>query len=148
MADKTPDVQMLLRVLTAHYRSLSSARCDEAILRQYSRLLRVLRGGGLAFQERTLSPKVPKKPRKKPLGISETRLKDASLDEILKLLNNEETPCSDLEQIAIVRFSVPSGSMRSFSNKRMLVDKLRTLVENERAHETIGEVARGNSRTD
>ncbi|MGO9304923.1 MAG: hypothetical protein ACLP3R_14730, partial [Candidatus Korobacteraceae bacterium] len=69
-------------------------------------------------------------------------------DEILKLLNNEETPRSDLEQIAIVRFSVPSGSMRSFSNKRMLVDKLRTLVENERAHETIGEVARGNSRTD
>jgi hypothetical protein len=78
--------------------------------------------------------------------LTDEELRRASLDDIAKLVSDEETPRKHLECIAIQRFSVPRGSMRSFSNKRMLVDKILTLIANERTHETIGAVARGQAK--
>ena len=78
--------------------------------------------------------------------LSDEDLRNASLAEIEKLVMNEGTSRKNLERIAFQRFSVPRGSMRSFSDKQMLVDKLRTLIDNERTHETIGAVARGQSK--
>jgi hypothetical protein len=118
MTDKPRGLEMLLNVLTAHYRSLSAARCDEAILAEYSKLLRVLRSNGAALLEGRLTPKTRKKPPPKSSSISDVYLRDAALDEIEKMLNNEGTSRADLEQIAITRFSVPGGSMRRFSNRR------------------------------
>jgi hypothetical protein len=70
-------------------------------------------------------------------------LRNASLDDLDRIVGNDATPRKDLEFTAVERFSVPRGSMRSFSNRKMLVDKLRVLVDNERTHEAIGEIARG-----
>jgi len=53
------------------------------------------------------------------------------------MVSNDAIARKDLEFIAIQRFGVPRGSMRSFSNRQMLVDELRTLISNERVHETI-----------
>ena len=71
-----------------------------------------------------------------------------SLGDLEELVNNEGTSRADLEFVAAERFSVPRGSMRSFSNREMLIAKLRTLIGNERTHQTIGAVARGESKRD
>jgi hypothetical protein len=70
----------------------------------------------------------------------------ASLSEIEQLVNRVDLSRKDLEHIAIQRFSVPRGSMRSFSNRQMLLDKLHSLISNERTHETISSVARGEGK--
>ncbi|HEY0430724.1 MAG TPA: hypothetical protein VGC61_02865 [Pyrinomonadaceae bacterium] len=139
------EIRALPKILAAHYHALVEAGSDESILRQYEALLRFLRSkpqlleGLLHAKHRT--------DRHKALpSLNEDELRRASLDDIDKLVSDEATARKDLEYIAIQRFSVPRGSMRSFSNKQMLVDKLRTLIANERTHETIGVVARGQAR--
>jgi len=134
---------LLLKVLTAHFHALASAKCDEMLLKDYSALLRFLRARkGESLEE--LFRKARRKEHVKALpNLTANDVRKASLEDLEKLVNNEETPRIDLEYIAIQRFSVPRGSMRSFSNRQMLADKLRTLISNERTHETIGAVARG-----
>jgi hypothetical protein len=142
--DKKEESNTLLQVLTAHFRALVAARSDETVLRQYSALLRAVKSGkfleGLAHTKHTAVPS-----QLSPT-LTDEDLHRASLDELDKLVNDESTARKDLERIAIQRFSVPRGSMRSFSNKQMLVEKLRTLIGNERTHETIGAVARGQAK--
>jgi hypothetical protein len=83
--------------------------------------------------------------REEPPSLPEIALQalqNMSLDDLQTLVNDERVSRKQLERIAIERFSVPRGSMRSFSNKQSLVDKLRSLIDNERAHQIIGAVAR------
>lgn len=140
---------VLLNVLTAHYRGLVAARSDETVLKQYARLLRLLKSKNPSLEE-LVHAKHRSKAHKQSPTLSEDELGKCSLDDIDKLVSDDATARKDLEYIAIQRFSVPRGSMRSFSNKQMLVDKLRTLIANERTHETIGAVARaqGNRAVD
>jgi hypothetical protein len=146
MTDDTSDNRdsgALLKVLTAHYRALVSARADETTLRQYASLLRFLKSKPLHFLDEpgdaggTRTARAGPKPT-----INAEELCKASLDDLERIITDAKTPRKDLEIIAIQRFSVPHGSMRAFANREMLVDKLRTLIGNERAHQAISAVAR------
>lgn len=133
----------LLRVLHAHYETLVAARSDAVIVKQYAALLRFLKSNnGRFLGEEPSEAAQHSRSAKEAARLNEGILRAASLDDVAKLVNDEATSRKTLELIAIERFSVPRGSMRSFSNKRMLVDKLLTLIDNERTHETIGAVAR------
>jgi hypothetical protein len=144
MTDDTPDNRgALLKVLTAHYRALVSARADETILRQYASLLRFLKSKPPHFLDERGDARVTRAVRARPIPtINEEALCKASLDDLEQIITDAKTGRKDLEFIAIQRFSVPHGSMRTFANREMLVDKLRTLIGNERAHQAIGAVAR------
>ncbi|MBZ5726299.1 MAG: hypothetical protein LAP87_15035 [Acidobacteriia bacterium] len=146
MTDGTPDREedggALLKVLTAHLNALVSARSDEAVIRQYSALLRFLKSRPADFLEHFAHVKHRTDQPPISTGMSDEDIQKASLDDLEKLVNDEATPRRDMERIAIQRFSVPSGSMRRFSNRESLVEKLRSLIDNERAHETIRAVAR------
>jgi hypothetical protein len=148
MTDETPhnkETGILLKVLTAHYHSLVSAGSDETVLKQYSALLRFLKSRGGQFRDAAVQTGHRSEASTSPT-ITDKQLRTASLEDLEKLIVDPATARRDLEYIAIRRFSVPRGSMRSFSNKQMLVDKLRTLISNERTHETIGAVARGQAK--
>jgi hypothetical protein len=64
-----------------------------------------------------------------------------SLDDVERRLADEETSRLELEALAIGRFHVPRGSMRSLRNISILRQKLETLVQNERMHATIADIA-------
>ena len=138
----------LLHVLAAHYKALVAARSDDTVLRKYSLLLRFLktRNGSLFKTETSAKSKIAQPRGLSNNGLSEEELTNASLDEVERLVSDPTTPRKELERIAIRRFSVPRGSMRSFSNRQMLEEKLRTLINSERTHETIGVVAREQGR--
>jgi hypothetical protein len=138
--------RVLLKVLTAHYHALAAARSDETVLKHYAALLRFLKSNYSYLLEKGRVKRPGTELSRSSHTISEDRLRKVSLSDLDKIVSDEKTPRKDLEFIAIQRFSVPRGSMRSFSNKQMLIDKLRTLIGNERAHETIGAVARGQAR--
>ena len=135
--------EALLRALPSHFQSLSAAGCDHAVLEQYSRLLRLLKTSRYNFVQEIFRPReTGRRSAVRPTLVLE-ELRNASLDDLDRIVGNDATPRKDLEFTAVERFSVPRGSMRSFSNRKMLVDKLRVLVDNERTHEAIGEIARG-----
>jgi len=137
---------LLLKVLTAHFKALVSAGSDETVLKQYAALLRFLKSERGKFLESSINAKRRSVLPEHSPKITTDQLRGASLDDLDRLVNDDATARRDLEFIAIQRFSVPRGSMRSFSNKHMLVEKLRALISNERAHETIGAVARGRAK--
>jgi hypothetical protein len=137
----------LQKVLESNLNTLIAANADKALVDQYLTLLSVVKRYGLEGLEDRLEGK-----KRRPPHEAQHKLPDnfvtMSLDELLSLVSDEMLPRKGLEQIAIDRFGVPSGSMRSFSNRRMLVDKLRSLIRNEYAHATIGNLARHDSRSD
>ena len=73
--------------------------------------------------------------------ISPSEVAQLSLEQIERLVADEKTSRKTLEAIAIERFQVPRGTMRSFASIGMLKEKLTTLVQNERAHRTISSMA-------
>ena len=136
---------LLLKVLATHFHSLASAKCDEVLLKQYSALLRFLR----SRKGRSLEELFGAADRHRSRGtatLNTEQLREMTLEKLEKLVNDEATTRANLEFVAAERFSVPRGSMRSFSNRQMLVAKLRTLIANERTHQTIGAVARGQGK--
>jgi len=62
--------------------------------------------------------------------------------EIAAIINDKEVTRRTLERIAIERFSVPKGSMRSYPNIMLLKEKLKTLMQNDVTHQAISEVSR------
>lgn len=138
----------LYDVLAAYRRALIAAGCDQSVLDEYSTLLQSLKSrkgtfGGLhPPQNRDL--KYHDEHSRRPLkrSVEESELMESSLERLEDLVRDETVARKDLERLAIQRFSVPRGSMRSFSNRNMLVEKLLTLIRNEQAHQTIGRVAR------
>jgi hypothetical protein len=136
----------LLKMLTAHYNTLVLARSDETILKQYSALLRFLRSQPDDFL-RGHAPTSRHNEESALLPVLlEQGLQTASLDDLQSFVTDEQVPRKHLERVAIERFSVPRGSMRSYSNRQMLVEKLLSLIDNERAHQIIGAVARGQTK--
>jgi hypothetical protein len=146
MKSAEKNIGVLVKVLTAHFKALVSAGSDATVLRQYSALLRSLKSGECKFLEE--HPRASgRADRHPPLPVfSDEELRKMSLHAVEKLVNDPTVSRKALERIAIQRFSVPSGSMRSFSNTQMLLTKLRTLIENERAHEIISGVAQAQAK--
>lgn len=142
---ENPEGDLLLKVLTTHFHALASAKCDDALLKQYSALLRFLRSRkGRSLEELFAAAERHRSRGTVTLNVEE--LRRLTLDDLEKLVNDDATTRADLEFVAAERFSVPHGSMRSFSNRQMLVAKLHTLIANERTHQTIGAVARGQGK--
>lgn len=65
-----------------------------------------------------------------------------TLDAIELAARDEKATRLQLEAIAVGRFQVPSGSLRSLGGIDQLREKIATLVDNERAHEAISSVVK------
>ncbi|HEX9461325.1 MAG TPA: hypothetical protein VGB82_01880 [Alphaproteobacteria bacterium] len=69
------------------------------------------------------------------------------LEAAAQIINDTNTKRRTLEQIAVNRFGMPSGSLPSLSSKAQLLDKLNQLIESERAHATIQRLASSKSHS-
>jgi hypothetical protein len=131
-----------VRILDAHRRLLVDARSSPEILETMSAIIKHLHGlsdigivniiGGKRHKENL------KDRRRKQAEDAATM----TLPEVEKVLDNPKTGRVQLEAIAVGRFQVPSGSLRSLGGIDQLREKIMTLAQNERAHETISSVAK------
>src|SRR4051794_8914279 len=104
----------LQKVLESNLSALVAADADKALVDQYLALLSVLKRYGLEGIEERLKPPPKRAPREGQRKIPDNFV-TMSLEELLALVSDEQLSRKGLEQIAIGRFGVPSGSMRSFS---------------------------------
>lgn len=141
-------VRQLTQVLKRNLDVLTAAKADPEIVRDYASLLKFLTSAPLEqlsrIFERAAAPS-GYRGRKGPeqFAIDDSKILSIPNDNLEHLILDEKTPRLLLERIAVLRFKVPRGSLRSFSNRGMLVDKLITLIRNEETHATIARVARG-----
>ena len=134
----------LIRLLMEQRRALVVAESGENILKEYSALINFLRSATASELRRIFPGAEPTPPTvRQEINQTEAEISNLSRADVEKLINDEATLRKDLERIAIFRFRVPRGSMRSFSNREMLVNKLSALLSNEQAHTAIETVARG-----
>jgi len=136
-------VATLLRVLGEQRRALIAAGCSDMILHQYQALIQFLQAATPRELEGIFGNTLSLPHQKRLDESNEKEMSNLSDVEIEGLVNEARTPRTTLEKIAIYRFRVPRGSMRSFSNREMLVEKILTLLQNEQAHRAIEKVARG-----
>ncbi|MFL9503422.1 hypothetical protein ACJMQP_25480 [Rhodopseudomonas palustris] len=85
----------------------------------------------------------PKRPRIKIPSPDE--LRNMSLEEVELLLADANTPRKLLEEVAVLRFHFPRGSLRSLANIEILKEKLGVRAQNERTHRTISTVAQSSN---
>ena len=78
--------------------------------------------------------------------VDAPKMASLELDEVERLATDLGTPRTVLESIAVGRFKVPRGSLRSAGNSDQLREKILSMMRNERAHTTIAEVAKKTGR--
>jgi hypothetical protein len=134
--------ETLYWVLSEHYKALAEAGSPKALLEDYAQLLRGLGAQKEPYSHHKAKRRYPNgsEPDARALDISS--LLDAPLERLESAINDSETSRRALEALAVQRFSVPKGSLRQYSNKQLLTEKLRSLIHSERTHQTIGEIAR------
>lgn len=135
--------ERVLRLLSLQRKALADAGADANLLGTYNAIVRHL--SKLTEQEvETLLNASKGRSQEQVLSNAQlARLAALSLEEIEAVMSNEHASRKQLEAIAVSRFHVPKGSLRSFQNVQNLREKLFTMIRNERAHQTISEVARG-----
>jgi hypothetical protein len=143
-------IERLLKLLDEQHHVLVAAGGDKRIILEHRALIQFLKSASTQDLRRIFSTPALSRSLTAPQLTSaqlveelpETELAHIANSEVEKLIENEKTPRRYLERIAIHRFNVPRGSMRSFSNRRLLIEKLQTLIQNEQTHIAIEEVAR------
>jgi hypothetical protein len=131
----------VLGILEANFRLLMHAGASKDVLETYSQILKHLKD--VHFNQISGGAKgAQSKPKRQKEIVSEEEIVNASLDEIERLVEDKDAPRKLLEIIAVARFNVPRGSLRSFSNMGLLRDRILTHIRNERVHQTISSVAR------
>lgn len=136
-------IRIVFRTIDAQRRIMADSGADEQVLKAYTALVHYL----FKLNDREIAiilGTASQKGRGSQRDEAISKAKDLSLDEVEKLLADPEASRSELEAIAIGRFHVPRGSMRSIGNIENLREKILTFIQNERTHATISEVAKQN----
>lgn len=144
--EQIANFRKVLVFLEAQRRSLSIAGAGDEFLAAFSSVLRFLKELPKSqILELTGAKSAQTKNRQARL-VGDFQMTSLSLDEIERIATDIKTPRKILEEIAVSRFHVPKGSMRSFQNIEMLREKILIRIQNERTHKVIGEIARQNRR--
>lgn len=136
--------QKLLDTLSRTAKYLEGLNIDPSLLNSYKKLLRFLRSRPpeaileILRETDSTSHKIPKKLQP---PLSDQEIHAMPIDKILEMASNPETPRKHLEQIASVRFGVTPGGLSVLRNRQALQEKIRTLVSNENAHNSITRAA-------
>jgi hypothetical protein len=130
-----------VKILDGQRRMLTDAGADADIIKGFEAIVRHLH----RMPEHQITRLLGREKEGGSHLAREKAIRDAqtlSLEEVDSRLYSENVSRSELEAIAIGRFHVPRGSMRSLRNMDLLRQKIQTLVENERMHATIADVAK------
>lgn len=130
------------RLIARHLREMAAlievSGGKEEVVSAIGELATFLAKAPISEIEKLVSRRQPERKR----VSSREELESLRFEDIEGIVRDPETPRKLLEAIAVLRFGVPIGSMRSFSNISILREKLITLIENERAHTVIEAAAR------
>lgn len=139
------EYQDLLTLLARTEKYLEVAKADAELLKTYKAALRYLRTRPPEVVSEILGARARSGKVSRRGGFhqipSDEEIWRLTLDQVLEIARDQDTPRSMLERIAKVRFGVTSGGLSALQNRGALLEKLNTLILNEGTHESIARVA-------
>jgi hypothetical protein len=85
--------------------------------------------------------KARRRPDEPPL-LTDEEIAKLTGDEVVTHLHQEKLPRLQIERLAAIRFSVTRGALSTLRTRAALIEKLMTLVANERTHDSISRAVR------
>jgi hypothetical protein len=143
-SDLAEDYRKLLAAMSKILTFLDGVGADPRLIESYRRLLRYLRSRPPTAIAEILGTRVPGRaptPATKVSPPTEDEIARMTMDQIIQLASNPDVPRKNVERIAIVRFGMTKGGLSVLRNRDALLEKLRTLVRNEDAHDSIARAA-------
>lgn len=132
-----------VRLLDGQRKILIDANADKDAIETINAIIRHLNGLPEMSIVKIVGGRVHRELARQQRDKAEQEAASMSLSEIERIVTNAHSTRAELEAIAVGRFQVPRGSLRSLSKTETLKDKISTLIENEKTHEAIGIAASG-----
>lgn len=145
MSEKSPqsaEFKKAVRTISALREQLREAEASTAVIDTLGNIVKHLNRMPPHSIDRLMGKVGGKSPKQERLELQIQRAKSLSIKEVERIIERPEISRIELEAIAIGRFEVPKGSMRSFSNIELLREKLATFVQNEKSHLAISRLAK------
>lgn len=137
-ARRRPPIKEFISILEANFRALKIAQANAEVLQLYETLVEIVKNDRqillLGNAQRVKFVDIPSE--------SEEEIRNLTIEDVEELLLRDDLTRRFFERLASVRFGVPKGSMRQWGSRDSLLEKIATMMQNERMHRTIGEVAR------
>lgn len=125
----------VLRALVSFRSTAKASGADLEFLDAYDEILAQLQSGASHVT-------VSGKPSHVDPLLQPKRVITLTPQAVERIVAQEGTSRKQLEAIAVNRFEIPKGSLRSWSTIDQLREKILTMARNERAHQTIARLAR------
>lgn len=138
--------KVALRLIESQRRLLYDAHADKGVLKAYEAILKFLYKLPPSQLDRLLGrSQLSTKVREQQEHLA-SDVAEIALPELEALLADDTVSRSVLEAIAVGRFKVPRGSLKSIGNLDQLKELILSFVSNEKTHQSISEVARDHGR--
>lgn len=136
----------VLSMLEWQIRGLEYVDASSEHINLYRKIVKYLRNNekqlSLDISRISLERKSRMNLREPRISLEGARRMDAAQVEDF-LSSSEDTSRAELEMLARGRFGVTPGSLSNLRSRKELILRLRRLVENERAHDSIARLASG-----
>lgn len=140
-SNNTLAFKQVLKLLDYQLKSIEEIEADSTLISVYKSLLKHLRTlNGNQIDAILEAQRTSQKQESKNDETDEELLK-LSLDDIEAIVQSEDSTRKHLEKIATARFGMTKGELSSIPNKDRLVAQLTTLINNEKAHQSIKRMA-------
>jgi pyruvate formate-lyase activating enzyme-like uncharacterized protein len=138
--------KQVLKLLDYQLKSIEKIGANPNLISVYRRLLKHLRTLKSNQIDAILETRATSREQQRESDESDEQLLKLNLDEIRVLVQSEDASRKYLEKIATTRFGMTKGELSSIPNKNLLVEQLMTLINNEKAHQSIKRMASSKER--
>ncbi len=133
-------IRPLVRYMERQYMLLKSVEASQEVLETYLELLTFLEAitddmCDTVFPSTKLSSNNPELPL--VVEESDESIQGFTAEHVEKLLNDDKSSRNLLDRIAKLRFGLTSSAISNLRNRDALIQKLKTMIKNERGHDSI-----------
>lgn len=139
--------RQVLKLLDNQLKSIEEVEANPALITVYKRLLKHLR----ALNDNQIDTILEGRRISEKHDIDNDEFNEQllklNLDEIANVIQSQDSSRKYLEKIAATRFGMTRGEISRISSKSRLVEQLTTLINNEKAHQSIKRMASAREKT-
>src|SRR5437868_6689117 len=136
-SNNTLAFKQVLKLLDYQLKSIEEIGADTTVLSVYRCLVKYLGTLNNKELDTILEPQQISQKHEAKNDEFDDQLLKLNLDEIGTIVQSKDSTRKHLEKIATARFGMTRGEISRISNKNRLVEQLTTLINNEKAHQSI-----------
>lgn len=140
-SNNTLAFKQILKLLDYQLKSLEKVEANANIISVYRKLLKHLRSlKSTQIEAILLSQSASQKQEESSVESDEQILK-LNFDALKNIIQSEDSTRKYIEKLSTVRFGMTKSELSRIPNKKQLIEQLMSLINNEKAHQSIKRMA-------